>query len=66
MTSSRNDSGPRDRSSINLNEPFELRYWSKELGISLQQLKAIASKVGPSIVAIRHELASGAHKAWQS
>ena len=66
MASNRNDSGPRDRTNINMNEPFEVRYWSKELGISLSQLKAIVQKVGSGTDAIRAELASHANRAWQS
>jgi hypothetical protein len=65
MISNRIDSGPRDRTSINMNEPFELRYWSKELGISLNQLKAVVGKVGTSTDAIRQELGSRANGAWQ-
>ena len=66
MEHSRNDSGPRDRTSINMNESFELRYWSKELGISLEQLKSIVGKVGTTTSAIREELASRGHRAWQA
>jgi hypothetical protein len=35
-----------------------VRYWSKELGISLTQLKAIVEKVGSATDAIRQELES--------
>jgi hypothetical protein len=65
MSSNRNDSGPTDRTSINMNEPFEVRYWSKEFGISQSQLKAVVVKVGSTTDAIRHELASRGNKAWQ-
>jgi hypothetical protein len=65
MASNRNDSGPRDRTSINMNEAFELRYWSKELGVSLAQLKALIHKVGPTTDAIRRELGSSANRPWQ-
>jgi hypothetical protein len=66
MSTNRNDSGPRDRSSINMNEPFEVRYWSKELGISLEQLKALVHKVGPAPDAIRQELDSPDNRPWQA
>jgi hypothetical protein len=66
MASNRNDSGPRDRTSINMNDPFEVRYWSKELGVSLNQLKAIVGKVGSGTDAIRAELGSRANRAWHS
>ena len=62
MASDRIDSGPRDRTSINMNEPFEVRYWSKELGVSTAQLKAAVDKVGTGTDAIRHEIASHANR----
>ena len=65
MSSNRNDSGPSDRTSINMNEPFEVRYWSKELGVSQSQLKAVVVKVGPTTDAVHNELASRGNKAWQ-
>jgi hypothetical protein len=65
MSSNRTDSGPTDRTSINMNEPFEVRYWSKELGISQAQLKAVVVKVGETTDAVRHELASLGNRKWQ-
>ena len=66
MATNRNDSGPTDRTSINMNEPFEVRYWSKELGISTQQLKSVVGKVGSLTDDIRKELASRGNRAWQA
>jgi hypothetical protein len=64
--SQRNDSGPMDRTNINMNEPFEVRYWSKELGVSTAQLKAVVGKVGSETEAIRKELDSGGNRPWQA
>jgi hypothetical protein len=47
------DSGPVDRTRINMNEPYELRYWSKELGVSTAQLKSVVKKVGDGTDALR-------------
>ena len=66
MKPNRNDSGPVNRASINMNEPFEVRYWSKELGVSVAQLKAMVEKVGSETDAIRKELESGANRPWQA
>ena len=66
MASNRIDSGPVDRTRINMNEPFELRYWSKELGVSLAQLKAVVDKVGDTTDAIRQELGSNGNRPWQA
>jgi hypothetical protein len=40
--------GSKDRSRININEDWELAYWSKQFGVSPTQLKAAVEKVGPS------------------
>ena len=66
MSPNRNDSGPRDRTSIDMNEPFEVRYWSKELGVSVAQLRALVDKVGAQTEAIRQELASRGNRPWQA
>ena len=65
MSTHRMDSGPVDRTRINMNEPFEIRYWSKELGVSVSQLKAVVKKVGEETDAIRRELGTRENKAWQ-
>jgi hypothetical protein len=66
MAENRNDSGPRDRTNINMNEGFEVRYWSKELGVSLEQLKSIVQKVGTLTSDIRQELASRGNRPWRA
>lgn len=38
--------GPQDRSRINVNEDWELRYWTKEFGVTAEQLRAAVQKVG--------------------
>lgn len=44
--------GPQDRARINVNEAHELRYWTKELGVTEAQLreavKAVACRPLPS------------------
>jgi hypothetical protein len=65
MSSHNMDSGPVDRARINMNNPFEVRYWSKELGVSASQLKAVVKKVGEETDAIRKELATRQNKSWQ-
>jgi hypothetical protein len=36
--------GPPDPSRINLNQPWEVRYWSKELNVSEEQLRVRCSQ----------------------
>lgn len=39
--------GPADRTRINVNEPWEVRYWTAELGCSEDALRAAVDAVGP-------------------
>ena len=50
--------GPADRQRINLNEDHEVRYWTKELGVDKQKLKAIVQRVGNRVDTVRAELRS--------
>jgi Protein of unknown function (DUF3606) len=45
-----------DRSKINMNEPTEVKYWIKELGVDKQQLQILVERVGNSARAVRKEL----------
>ncbi len=66
MSESRNDRGPRDRTSINMNDGFEVRYWSSELSVSAEQLRSIVRKVGPKTDDVRGALASAGHNGWRA
>lgn len=48
--------GAQDRSRINVNETHELRYWSKELGVTDEQLCNAVQAVGVSATAVREHL----------
>jgi 3-oxoacyl-[acyl-carrier-protein] synthase III len=48
--------GTADRSKINMSEAFEVKYWSKELGVSKDKLQQLVDKVGNSAAAVRKEL----------
>lgn len=48
----------RDRSKINMQEDFEVKYWTKELGVSKEELQKAVDKVGNSAAAVRKELAA--------
>jgi hypothetical protein len=45
-----------DRSRINLSENYEVRYWTKHLGVSREDLVKAVEKVGNSASAVRKEL----------
>jgi Protein of unknown function (DUF3606) len=47
-----------DRSKINMQEPYEVKYWTRQLGVSPAQLQKAVEKVGNSAAAVRKELAA--------
>jgi hypothetical protein len=44
---------PRDRNRINVNEAWELRYWTKVLRADPERIKAAVKAVGTSIDAVK-------------
>jgi hypothetical protein len=42
--------GPRDRSRISLEQEYELRYWTKELGVTPEQLRQAVKDAGSNSV----------------
>ncbi|WP_313065152.1 DUF3606 domain-containing protein [Achromobacter animicus] len=56
MSDDLNQRGAQDRSRINVNESHELRYWTKELGVTEEQLRAAVKAVGVSASAVRDHL----------
>jgi hypothetical protein len=47
-----------DRSKINMHEDYEVKYWTKELGVSKEELQKTVNKVGNSASAVRKELSA--------
>lgn len=47
---------PEDPTKINLNQQWEVEYWTKKLGISASQLRAIVAKVGIYVADVKKEL----------
>jgi hypothetical protein len=50
------DRGAQDRARINVNEEHELRYWTKALGVSEQELRDTVARVGVSAEKVRQAL----------
>jgi hypothetical protein len=46
MSDNKSKKDGRDRSRINMNEDYEVRYWSKKLGITKQALKEAVKNAG--------------------
>ncbi len=56
MTDDKKNAGSPDRDRINVNEDYELQYWTKALGVSAEELRAAVKAVGPTAVAVRERL----------
>ncbi len=48
--------GAQDRARINVNEPHEVAYWTKTLGVTAEELKVAVKSVGVSAEAVRAHL----------
>ena len=56
MPDDRSKRGAADRSKISMGEDHEVRYWTKHLGISRDELQKAVDKVGNSAAAVRKQL----------
>lgn len=56
MSDDKNKSGSPDRDRINVNEDYELQYWTKTLGVSADELRAAVKAAGPTAKAVRAHL----------
>ena len=44
---------PEDPRKININQPWEVQYWSNELGCTQSKLRMAVSAVGPMVEDVR-------------
>jgi Protein of unknown function (DUF3606) len=51
--------GPQDRSRVNTEQDYEVRYWSQEFGVSEEQLRQAVQRVGSSADKVREHLRQG-------
>lgn len=56
MSDDKSNRGPQDASRINVNEDYEVQYWTKELGVSEERLKQLVEDHGVSVEAVRRAL----------
>ena len=56
MADDKSKTGPQDASRINVNEDYEVRYWTGRFGVSANRLRAAVNKVGSSADAVEKEL----------
>lgn len=53
MSDNKSVKRPLDAFKININEDYELRYWSKTLKVSTEELREAVNKVGPQASKVR-------------
>jgi len=53
MSDNKSKKRPLDAFKINVNEEYELRYWSKTLKVSPDELREAVDKVGPQASKVR-------------
>jgi hypothetical protein len=56
MSDNRTKKSQQDRNRIDVHEDYELRHWTKELGVTPDELKPAVQKVGPSTKAVHDHL----------
>jgi ribonuclease PH len=61
MSDDLHNRGPQDRSRISLSEKWEVQYWTKELGVSKEELEQAVKTAGNSVNAVRQHLTSHRH-----
>jgi hypothetical protein len=57
MADDKSQRGPQDAKRINIQEDYEVRYWSKTMGVSPERLKQAVEKAGVMAEDVRKELA---------
>jgi diaminopimelate decarboxylase len=60
MSDDLNKRGPQDASRINVNEDWELKHWTRKLGVTEDELKAAVKKVGVNVDAVSAHFGSKA------
>jgi len=56
MPDNKSEVGRQDRRPINIHEDYEVRAWSKKLGVTSEQLKKAVQQVGDSAEVVRRQL----------
>lgn len=56
MSDNLQKAGQQDRSRINLGERWEVDYWTRELGVSKDELEQAVKAVGPIVTKVRAHL----------
>lgn len=61
MADDRTNAGRQDRTRINVNEDYEVRYWSHRFQVEPDQIRVAVSAVGTYAVDVEHYLKEKRH-----
>ena len=56
MADDKRQRGPADRNRVNVNEDYELNYWTEHFNTNRDRLKQAVQKVGPMVSDVQREL----------
>jgi hypothetical protein len=56
MSDDKSNRGAPDSKRIDVNDPDEVRHWTRSLGVTAEELKAAVSRVGTSAEKVRESL----------
>lgn len=59
MSDDKSKTGQGDRTRINVNETYELRYWSEKFGVTQDTLREAVHKVGVNVTDVEQQLQKG-------
>jgi hypothetical protein len=59
MSDDKGNRGTPDRDRIDINDPDEVRNWTKSLGVSKEELERAVNAVGPVAAKVREHLRPG-------
>lgn len=57
MADDKTKRGPADATRVNVNEDYEVQYWTDKFGVSADRLRKAVEKVGPMAKDVEKELA---------
>jgi len=60
MSDDRTNRGQPDRSKINMDEDYEVKYWTRHFGVTREELQKIVDRVGNSAAAVAKEFGKAA------
>ena len=61
MADAKRNSGRPDRDKINIEEDYEVQYWSEKFGVSVEELTAAVKEVGATASDVQRELKTHSH-----